>query len=74
MGSRQGVHYWNLLPGGIELDLTRGQFADDEVIRRPRILRRPAALPNRCAEQYLTMRHRAFDGPGITNDDDTSHV
>jgi hypothetical protein len=73
-GSRQGVHYWNLLPGGTELDLTRGQFADDEVIRRPRILRRPAGLPNRCAEQYLTMRHRVFDALGITNDDDTSHV
>jgi hypothetical protein len=25
-GSRQGVHYWNLLPDGTELDLTRDQF------------------------------------------------
>jgi len=39
-GSRQGVHYWNL-PGGTELDLTREQFAGNEVIRQPRILRRP---------------------------------
>jgi hypothetical protein len=60
-GSRQGVHYWNLLPDGTELDLTREQFANDEVIQQPRILRRPAGLPNRCAEQYLTMRHRVFD-------------
>jgi hypothetical protein len=73
-GSRQGVHYWNLLSGGTELDLTREQFADDEVIRQPRVLRRPAGLPNRCAEQYLTMRHRVFDALGITKDDDTSDL
>jgi hypothetical protein len=73
-GSRQGVHYWNLLPDGIELDLTREQFADDEVIQKPRILLRPAGLPNRCAEQYLTMGHRVFEALGITKDDDTSHL
>jgi hypothetical protein len=73
-GSHQGVHYWNLLPDGTELDLTREQFADDEVIQQPRILRRPAGLPNRCAEQYLTMRHRVFEALGITRDDDTSHL
>jgi hypothetical protein len=73
-GSRQGVHYWNLLPDGTELDLTREQFADDEVIKQPRILRRPAGLPNRCAEQYLTMRLRVFDALGITKNDDTSHL
>jgi hypothetical protein len=71
-GSRQGVHYWNLLPDGTELDLTREQFADHEVIQQPRRLRRPAGLPNRCAEQYLTMRHRVFDALGIAQDDDTT--
>jgi hypothetical protein len=72
-GSRQGVHYWNLLPDGTELDLTREQFAAGEVIQHPRILRRPAGLPHRCAEQYLTMRHRVLDALGITKDDDASH-
>jgi hypothetical protein len=65
-GSRQGVHYWNLLPDGSALDLTREQFADDEVIQQPRILRRPAGRPNRCAEQYQTMRRRVFDALGLT--------
>jgi hypothetical protein len=60
-GSRQGVHYWNLLPDGTAVDLTREQFADDEVIQQPRVLHRPAGLPTRCAEQYLTMRRRVFD-------------
>jgi hypothetical protein len=64
-GSRQGVHYWNLLPDGTELDLTREQFADDEVIQQPRIQHRPAGLPSRCAEQYLTLRHRIFAALGI---------
>jgi hypothetical protein len=73
-GSRQGVHYWNLLPDGTELDLTRDQFAADEVIQQPRILRRPAGLPNRCAEQYLTMRHRVFDALGIAEDANTRHL
>lgn len=73
-GSRQGVHYWNLLPGGAELDLTREQFADDEVVQQPRILQRPAGLPHRCVQQYLTMRHRVFDALGITKVDDTSHL
>jgi len=73
-GSRQGVHYWNLLPDGTELDLTREQFADDEVIQQPRILRRPAGLPNRCAEQYLTMRGRVFDALGIAGYDAMSRL
>jgi hypothetical protein len=73
-GSRQGVHYWNLLPGGTELDLTREQFADNEAIQQPRILQRPAGLPNRCAQQYLTMRHRVLDALGMTEGDDTSHL
>jgi hypothetical protein len=72
-GSRQGVHYWNLLPDGTELDLTCEQFASDEVIQQPRVLPRPAGPPNRCAEQYLTMRHRVFDALGIAKDGDTSH-
>jgi hypothetical protein len=73
-GSRQGVHYWNLLPDGTELDLTGDQFADDELLRQPRILPRPAGLPNRCADQYLTMRLRVFDALGIAEDDHTSHL
>ena len=29
-GRVEGVHYWNLTPGGIELDLTRDQFIPGE--------------------------------------------
>ena len=64
-GSRQGVHYWNLLPDGTEIDLTREQFACNEVVQEPRIVRRPAGLPKRGAQQYLTMSHRVLTTLGI---------
>ena len=70
-GGRQGVHYWNLLPDGTELDLTRQQFAGEEVIQQPSIVRRPAGLPKRGAEQYLTMKHRVLNALGIPETDGT---
>jgi len=72
-GSRQGVHYWNLLPDGTEIDLTREQFASNEVVQEPRIVRRPAGLPTRGAQQYLTMKHRVLTTLGIPEADGQSH-
>jgi hypothetical protein len=72
-GSRQGVHYWNLLPDGSELDLTEDQFASDEVIQQPRVLRRPAGLPKRGAEQYLTLKYRVLGALGMLDTDGTAH-
>jgi hypothetical protein len=72
-GSRQGVHYWNLLPDGTEIDLTRDQFASNEVIQQPQLVRRPPGLPTRCAEQYLTMKRRVLDTLGVPGADSTRH-
>lgn len=72
-GSHQGVHYWNLLPDGTEIDLTREQFASDEVVQQSRIVRRPAGLPTRGARQYLTMRNRVLAALGLDTADDTAH-
>jgi hypothetical protein len=40
--SRGGVqvetHYWNRLPSGLEIDLTRGQFSQGETFGEPRII------------------------------------
>ena len=44
-GSRQGVHYWNRLPDGTEIDLTREQFARDELVQEPQTVRRPPDCP-----------------------------
>jgi hypothetical protein len=65
-GSRQGVHWWNRLPDGTEMDLTREQFATHEVIQQPRVVPRPSGLPKRAAEQYLTLRHRVLHALGLT--------
>jgi hypothetical protein len=73
-GSRQGVHYWNLLPDGTELDLTSEQFASDEVVQAPRIVRRPAVLPTRGARQYLTLKGRVQIALGISDADGTTRV
>lgn len=59
-GSRQGVHYWNRLPDGSEVDLTRGQFVDGEVIRAGQVLMRPLGPPRRCREQYDLLRTRVL--------------
>jgi hypothetical protein len=57
-GSRQGVHWWNRLPDGTEVDLTREQFAPDELVQAPRVVERPPGPPRRCAGQYLRLRAR----------------
>ena len=72
-GRRQGVHYWNLLPDGTEIDLTREQFASSEVVQEPRIVGRPAAVPKRGAEQYLTMKHRVLTTLATPETDGTSN-
>ncbi|MGY1689240.1 YunG family protein [Geodermatophilus sp. SYSU D01105] len=55
-GSLQGVHWWNRLPDGTEVDLTREQFAPSEVVQAPRVVERPPGPPRRCAEQYRRLR------------------
>ena len=44
-GRVEGVHYWNVTPGGLELDLTRDQFTPEESLinqRRVRTGRNPS--------------------------------
>ena len=57
-GSRQGVHWWNRLAGGLDLDLTRAQFTADEHVQAPRELDRPPGDPPRLRVRYLLLRRR----------------
>jgi hypothetical protein len=41
-GERIEGHMWNRLPGGMEVDLTRDQFRNGEVIGEPTVRQRPA--------------------------------
>lgn len=61
-GGRQGVHYWNRLPDGTELDLTREQFTDGEVIGVPAVAVRPAGPPTRCRTEYELLHTRVRAG------------
>ena len=64
-GKRTGWHWWNRLPGGLDLDLTREQFSAGEVVTADHIKERPAGPPRRCAEQYDLLRSRVFARLGL---------
>ena len=52
-GSRQGLHYWNRLANGVEVDLTREQFTATEIVQAPAVSARPADTSRgRLAAQY----------------------
>jgi hypothetical protein len=56
-GSRQGFHYWNRL-AGVEVDLTREQFSDQEIVQEPQVIDRLPEFPWRAEEQYRIFRKR----------------
>lgn len=65
-GSHQGLHYWNRLSGGAEVDLTRGQFSRAEIIGPPRLVARPPdTTQGRLAEQYRVLLKRVADRLGL---------
>lgn len=58
-GTRQGVHYWNRLPDGTEVDLTREQFIFGEQIQDDAIIQdRPGDEAGRTLLQYHALRDR----------------
>jgi ADP-ribose pyrophosphatase YjhB (NUDIX family) len=58
-GTPAGVHYWNRLVGGLELDLTREQFREGEIVGEPRDVPRPADVTRgRLAGQYRLLSLR----------------
>jgi hypothetical protein len=63
---RVGGHYWNRLSGGVDVDLTREQFDDAEVVGSGWIVDVPPGPPRRCREQYELFRGRVLAALGIT--------
>nr|WP_210747914.1 hypothetical protein [Actinomadura latina] len=57
-GEKQGYHWWNRLPSGVEIDLTRDQFQGGQTITGARVVQRPAPLPRRRADEYILLRDR----------------
>lgn len=68
-GQVEGVHYWNAMPGGLELDLTRDQLVPSESLvneRRVRTTRNASATAGEQAFQLL--RARVLAALGLPSD------
>jgi hypothetical protein len=66
-GDTQGVHYWNRLPGGVEVDLTRQQFHQHEIVQSPVVVERTRRIPKRLAGQYLLLRNAVLADLGLVD-------
>jgi hypothetical protein len=56
-GERVEAHMWNRLPGGMEIDLTRDQFKNGEVIGVPSVRQRPSRFDTEHARYH---RYQAY--------------
>ncbi|MFJ3926547.1 hypothetical protein [Streptomyces sp. NPDC090022] len=63
-GRQEGYHCWNVLAGGIPVDLTREQFRRGETITRERVVERPADRRPRRWAQYQVLRQRVIERLG----------
>ncbi|MBO2461335.1 YunG family protein [Actinomadura violacea] len=57
-GEQQGYHWWNRLSSGVELDLTREQFRDGQIVTVGRVVERPPGPLQRRHEEYRLLRGR----------------
>ncbi|HEX6356228.1 YunG family protein [Actinophytocola sp.] len=58
---RERVGYWNRFGTGLEVDLTREQFRQEETVVGGQVVQRPPGRPRRCLEQYDLLRGRVLD-------------
>ncbi|EPD91322.1 hypothetical protein HMPREF1486_05258 [Streptomyces sp. HPH0547] len=63
-GEWQGFHWWNRLPGGREVDLTRDQFREGQVVTEGVSVPRPVGRPLRRSEEYTLLRARVLERLG----------
>jgi len=57
-GQKDGVHYWNRLPDGRVVDLTREQFRSNETLGTATVSKRPSGPPNKGLAQYTLLSNR----------------
>jgi hypothetical protein len=63
-GDQHGFHWWNRLPSGVELDLTREQFRRGQTVTAARAVNRPPGPLPRRQEEYLLLRERVAEHLG----------
>lgn len=64
-GTQHGFHWWNRLPRGVELDLTREQFRHGQTVAAARVVERPPGPLPRRWEEYLLLRERVAKHLGL---------
>ncbi|MEU9088411.1 alpha/beta hydrolase [Streptomyces sp. NPDC048357] len=73
-GRPEGYHWWNLLPGGVRVDLTREQFRRGETVTPGRVVKRPGGRLGRRWEEYQLLRQRVIEKlgplPGVMRAED----
>ncbi|MER6618433.1 YunG family protein [Streptomyces xantholiticus] len=57
---QHGFHWWNRLPDGTEIDLTREQFRLGQTVTAGRAVARPAGRPRYRAAEYELLRGRVL--------------
>jgi len=57
-GEQHGFHWWNALPSGIQLDVTREQFLHGQQVTAARVVNRPPGPLPRRWDDYLLLRGR----------------
>lgn len=63
-GKRVERHGWNRLPSGFTLDLTRGQYAEDEVVFEEPSVQEPL-VGRRSPERYALLKSRVLASLGL---------
>lgn len=64
-GQQEGYHWWNVLSPGVEVDLTREQFRDGQVLSAARVVVRPRGPLPRRVEAYRALRDRVAARLGL---------
>jgi hypothetical protein len=62
--SQHGFHWWNRLPSGVALDLTREQVQHGQTVTPARVIERPPGPLRRRSEEYDLLRRRVADHLG----------
>ncbi|MFC5147738.1 YunG family protein [Streptomyces aureoversilis] len=59
-GVQTDFHWWNRLGEGVEIDLTREQFAPEEIVTGGLVVPRPPEI-KRLREEYELLRERVLE-------------
>jgi hypothetical protein len=57
-GRQHGFHWWNVLPSGVQLDVTHEQFRRGQTVTGARVVERPPGPLPRRWDDYLLLRER----------------